>query len=166
MKARNGMGLPILAIIVGMGMIVAAVSTVRLSNIVSNDNQVGLPVTIQVTSTSTTPGGDLPDYAAGMVALDVSYDMKVSYTTSKALTTASIIVEFSKTGINVTDVVMNWTDAGSWSTISWTDNGNVLHSTLGYVGTLPAGANVNYYATLIYTVTGSFNFKVWVEGSL
>jgi hypothetical protein len=166
MKAIKGMGMPILAIIVGVGMIVGAVSIVRLSNVVNNDNIVGLPVSIQITSTTATPGGDLPDYTAGLVALNVAYDMKVSYTTSKALSTASIIVEFSMTGINTTDVVMNWTDAGSWTSMVWTDNGDVLHGILGYVGTQPAGATPVYYATLIYTVTGSFNFKVWVEGSL
>jgi len=166
MKSRNGMSLPILAIVVGLSMVVGAVSIVRLSNVVNNDNQVGLPVTIQITSTSTTPGGDLPDYAAGMVALDVAYDMKVSYTSTKNLVTATIVVEFTKTGINATDVVMKWTDAGIWASISWSDNGDVLHGNLGLTGSQSAGGTVNYYATLCYTVTGSFNFKVWVEGSL
>ena len=160
------MGLPVVAMVVGLAMIVGAASIVRLSNIVSNDNQVGLPVTIQITSTSTTPGGDLPDYAAGIVALGVTYDMKVSYTTTEDLTTATIIVEFTKTGINATDVSMSWTDAGTWASISWTDSGDVLHGNLGVTGTQNAGGTVNYYATLCYTVTGSFNFKVWVEGSL
>lgn len=158
--------MPILAIILGFGMIVGAVAIVRLSNIVENTNVSELPITVQLKSTSLTPGGDLPDYAPGPMVPGQTYDTVVSYTTTKAVDSAAIIVEFAKTGINATDVLMSWTDVSVWHSIVWTDNGDVLHGTLGFVGSQPAGAIANYYATLSYAVTGTFNFKVWVEGSM
>ena len=160
------MGLPILAMVVGLSMIVGAVGLVRLSNIVSNDNQIGLPVAIEIQATNGTPGGNLPDYASGFLTQGQTYDMLVTYTTTKALTSAAVIVEFTKTGINTTDVLMSWTVSGpTWTGIEWTDNGDVLRGTLGAVGSQGIGT-VNHYASLAYVVGGDFNFKMWVEGSV
>ena len=165
MRTRTSWILPILAIVVGFGMIVGAATIIRLSNVVENQNNVGLPVVLQLNPTTATPGGDLPNYVAGSVMQSQAYDMQVSYTTSKALNDAAIIVEFSKTGINATDVLMEWTASTTWTSITWTDNGDTLRGTLGAVGSQGIGA-VNYLAKLTYNVQGDFTFKVWVEGSM
>ena len=152
-----------LAIIVGVAMMVGAVS-MCLSNVVENNNTVGLPITISILPATTTAalGGDLPNYASGHVALGQKFDMLVSFTTTEVIDYVSIIVEFSKVDINVTDVDMGWatTDALTWATISWTDSGDVLRGTLGIAGGQPADTTGNYYAYLCYTATGSFTFKM------
>jgi len=165
--------LPILAIMVSCGMLVGAVSVMCLSNVVEYVNIVeeGPPVPVelcidlQILSTEATRGGDLPDYQAGLLALGTTYDMLITYTTSKALTGAQIIVEFSMEGIQPEDVTMAWRDGNLvWTEIVWTDNGDSMIGILGFVGTQPEGANVNYYAQLTYNTLGSYEFAVWVEG--
>lgn len=165
MNANRGLVLPMLAIIVGLGMMVGAVSVMRLSNVVENVNTVELPIVVQVQSTTTTPDGDLPDYQAGELLPSLKYDMRITYTTSEALDAAAIIVEFSKVGISPTDITMLWKDGNpTWTSMTWADSGDVLTGTLGFVGTQPAGSVVGYYATLEYEVPGVYTFKVWVEG--
>ena len=156
----------ILAVLVGFSMIGGAVAIIRLSNVVENNNVSGLPVAVTVSGASVV-AGHLP-YANGAVITGQSYDMLVSYTTTRALASAAIIVEFTEPGISLTDVAMSWSQTIplSWQGMTWTQTGDVLHGTLGIAGGQPAGETVNYYATLVYVVSGDFNFKVWVEGSL
>ena len=171
MRTSRGIVVPMLAILVGVSMMVGAVS-VCLSNVVENNNSVGLPVTglpitLSIAATTATPGGDLPDYTSGQLLLGQKYDMLISYTTTQAFEAGAIIVEFSKVDISPADVVMSWADSGGiWNEMTWVDSGSVMTGILGGVGTQPAGGETNYYAHLTYTITGDFTFKVWVEGEL
>jgi hypothetical protein len=91
--------------------------------------------------------------------------MRISYLTSVSLDSAAIIVEFEKVGISPTDVSMLWKDGNPlWTAMVWTDNGDTIRGTLGFVGTQPAGETVGYYAQLTYNVVGDYTFRVWVEG--
>jgi len=166
MKAISGIVMPILAILVGLGMLVGAVSVMRLSNLVENTNDIAeLPIVVSIQATTTTPDGDLPDYQSGALTIGVAYDMRIVYDTSVALDSAAIVVEFSKVGITPTDLTMDWQDGNHvWEGMTWTDSGDVLTGTLGFVGTQPIDSIVGYYAKLTYNVPGDYGFKVWVEG--
>lgn len=154
----------IVTVLVGCSLTVGALGIMRLSNIIENDNTVGLPITLQLLSTTITPGGDLPDYTPGEVLQGLKYDMRLTYTTTDAIDQGTIIVRFDKVGISPSDVVMAWTDAIVWSGMVWTDGGDYLTGILGYVGSQPANEVVSYYATLEYTTPGSYTFQVWVDG--
>jgi hypothetical protein len=165
MKTWTGIGMPVLAILVGIGMLVGAVSVMRLSNIVENANSVELPITVSISTTTTTPDGDLPDYQAGDMLPGLKVDMRITYLTIEAIDAGAIIVEFSKVGIAPTDISMSWKDGNpTWTPMVWTDSGDVLKGTLGFVGSQPAGETVGYYAVLTYNTPGEYTFKVWVEG--
>jgi hypothetical protein len=153
------------AILIACGL-VAAGTIICLSNVVEHENTVEVAVELSILTTTATPGGDLPDYAAGPLLMGQTYDMMIRYTTSKALSTSSIIVEFTKTGIAVTDLSMYWTDGTTWTQMTWIDSGDVLKGTLGYVGSQPSGETVTYFAKLTYDVPGVYGFKVWVEGAV
>ena len=172
MRTIKAIGIPLLAILVGCTMLVGAVS-ICLSNVVENENSVGLPITglaitLSILPTTSTPDGDLPDYTSGQLLMGQKYDMLISYTTTKAFDAGKIIVEFSKADIVSTDVAMSWTDGEDpWVAMAWNDSvAGVLTGTLGAVGTHPANSETNYFAHLTYTVTGDFTFNVWVEGEL
>lgn len=161
----KGIIMPLLAILVGCGMLVGAVSVMRLSNVVENVNTVELPIEVHLESTSTTPDGDFPDYQAGALLTGATYDMRIVYTTDVGLESAAIIVQFTKGDIAITDVTMSWKDGNpTWADVVWTDSGDVLTGTLGFVGSQPADSTVNYYAKLTYNMPGAYSFKVWVEG--
>ncbi len=165
MRTTRGVVLPILAVLIGCGMIVGAVSVIRLSNVVENTNDIAeLPIVIGISATTTTPGGDLPNYQSGSLMPTTSYDMKITYSTTVALGSATIVAQFVKVGISASDVTVAWTDATVWSTISWTLSGDSLTGSLGYTGTQSVGATASYWAKLTYNAPGTYDFSVWVEG--
>jgi len=146
-------------------MLVGAVSVMRLSNVVENANVVDLPITVSISETDTTPGGDQPNYQSGYLLPTVQYDMRISYYTEEALDQAAIIVEITKTGIWIGDITMSWIDGvPTWQLMTWTDNGDSLRGTLGFVGTQNADSTVGYYASIGFNTEGDYGFKVWVEG--
>ena len=177
-KAISGIVMPLLAILVSCGMLVGAVSVMRLSNVVEYVNvieegpeiPVELCIDLQVLATDATPGGDLPNYTDGNLVLGTTYDMLITYTTSKALEGAQIVVEFSMEGILPEDVTMAWRDGNLvWTEIVWTldtdavDDTDRMRGVLGFVGSQPEGETVNYYAQLTYNTPGTYGFAVWVE---
>jgi hypothetical protein len=168
MRPNRGIVMPMLAIIAGIGMMAGAVSMLCISNVVENVNTVEeVPVEIGIQSTSTTPDGDLPDYAPGPMMVGVAYDMYVTYTTTRALEDAVIIVEITKYEIAAQDVTFAWADGGNgWSNISWADSGDVLTGELGYKGSIPSGEGANYYGALSYHTPGTYTFRMWVEGTV
>lgn len=165
MRMGKALAMPLMAIILGVSMMVGAVSVMRLSNIVETENTVELPITVSVSPTTLTPDGDLPDYQAGTLLPGVTYDMRIAYLTLTALGSSAIIVEFEKVGISPTDVTMLWKDGNpTWTAMVWEDNGDTMKGTLGFVGTQPANEVVGYYAQLTYNTPGDYTFRVWVEG--
>ena len=157
--------MPVLAILVGIGMLVGAVSVMRLSNVVENANSVELPIVVSLSGTTETPDGNLPDYVAGDVLPGMAFDMRITYFTASAIEAGAIIVEFTKVGVSSTDITMSWKDGNpTWTPMIWVDSGDVLKGTLGFVGSQPAGETVGYYAVLTYNTPGEYIFKVWVEG--
>jgi hypothetical protein len=153
------------AIVTACGL-VAAGTIICLSNVVERENSVELVANLSLLSTMVTPGGDLPDYVDGPLQMGQQYDMMIQYTTSKALSTSAIIVEFSKAAIINTDLTMSWTDSTTWAPMVWIDSGDTLRGTLGYVGSQPSDETVTYYGKLTYNMPGIYGFKVWVEGAV
>ena len=118
------------AILIACGL-VAAGTIICLSNVVEHENSVEVAVDLSLLTTTATPGGDLPDYADGSLLMGQQYDMMIQYTTSKALSSSAIIIEFGKSAIIESDLSMYWTDGTTWTQMIWLDSGDVLTGTSG-----------------------------------
>jgi hypothetical protein len=172
MKASRGIVVPMLAIIVGVAMMVGAVS-MCLSKVEENDNIASdLPVVLSITPWDAPPETDLPNYENGMVmVVNQAYDMLLSYTTSINIIDSIIKVKFTKVGVTLTtdDVILTWCVVGDATSID-VDLEVVGDDLIGVVGD-PLSLNVGdsaieYYANLAYTSSGDYGFDLWVEGSL
>ena len=169
MRTIKAIAVPLLAIAVSCAMIVGAVSIMRLSDVVENVNTVTeLPVSVSILPTMNTPGTDLPNYTAGMVVVDKSYDMVVNYTSSLTIYSPAIVVKFSSdTDIDTTSLTMQWaTNETAWVDVTWDDTGGIITGTFGAIASVSPNTPLDYYLNLTYKEPGDYTFKLWVEGSL
>ena len=144
MKLRNSIGMPILAILVGFGMVVSALV---LSNTLTYTNQVS-----GITLSST--------WSDGTKVLGAENDFTVSYTSPAGTPSAVIIFEFNMTGIVPSVVSLAYWTGTVWvnTTFTQTSSNTIQGSTM----TIPAGASsggFNY--ALWYNAPGTYTMKVW-----
>ena len=169
MRIGSKLSAPLLAIIVGIAMIVSA--GLIVSNVAERSNHVipkPIPVTVTLQDTDEIPlalGGDHVNWTAGDAYLFEVYDGKVYLYANASATDVSIVVEFSKLGINATDVVLQWTDGvNAWTTVAWEDRGNSLAGTIGAIGVdYPVGDSARYYFVLTYMIPGDYTGRFWAE---
>ncbi len=165
MKARSGLIGPVLAIVLGVGMIVAATTLVLVSNVVTNPNTV-VPVQVPVTVSIVDIPGGAPNWVPGEVTTNTTYDLQIAWVANGTVTNGVTTIEFDKAGISVTDVTAAWFDGASWSPITLTDNGDALTGQVGPTFSVAKGDVSTYNVQLAYHNLGDFTFKVYVMGVL
>ena len=162
-------GMPILAMLVGVSMIVTAAGIV--SNVAERTNHVEpkpIPLTISILGTTEIPvplGGDRPDWTNDTMYLDDTVDAKVYLYANGPAASVNIVFGVSKAGINATDVTVQWSDGvASWTTIVWIDAGDNLTGTIGALHVdYSAGQDARYYVLVSFHVAGDYVSQVWAE---
>jgi hypothetical protein len=146
MKARNGLVIPLLAIVVGVGMIVSA--GVIVSNVLQYQNQVS---GVSLSST----------WADGSKTIGAQNSFTVSYTSPQGTPNAIIMFEFSATGIIPADIALEYYTGSQWvsTTFVQVNATTIRGATLTIVG--GAGGGYDYHLT--YNDFGAFTMKVWAE---
>jgi hypothetical protein len=147
MKARNGIVMPLLAMVIGVGMIVSA--GVIVSNRLHYENQVS---GVSLSST----------WANGTKTIGVQYGFTVSYTSPSGSPNAVIMFELNATGIVPADVSLEYnTGGGGWvaATFSQVDANTIRASTLTIVG--GSGGGYDYHLT--YNDMATFALEIWAE---
>jgi len=164
MKARNGLIIPLLAILVGTCMIVTAIGIVRVSNVAERNNQVSdvsslVHIEIQPPTSGTS-------WVNGSSLMGVTLSCKVFWSASATINSASVVVSFHKDMIiNTTDVSLSWS-MGAFTPVVFQ---NVSPDTVrGVIGLssfiIISGETATYEVQLTYNVPGNFNAQLYVEG--
>ena len=169
MRTSRGIVVPMLAIIVGVAMMVGAVS-VCLSNVETNVNEASdLPVELTIKLAEVGPGLDIPNYENGLVmVVNQPYDMLLSYTSTLALLENAIVVGFTTPTMNPSEIELErYVDGTStWEKVTLTLVDGVIRGEFPEVVSLSAGGEVSELASLTYKSPGSYSFNLWVEGTL
>ena len=166
MKARNGLIIPLLAILVGVGMIVTAAGVVTVSNIVPRHNEVTdvtslMHIDIQASST-------LPNWANGSASIGTVYNCNIFWSSTAAIHSVSVVVLFQKPSIATTDVSMTFMQLpGSvWTPVTFEPGtaSDTIRGTLGSPFAVGAGESATYAIQLAYNVPGNYAAQLYVEG--
>jgi len=165
MKARNELIIPLLAIVVGVGMIVTAVGIVRVSNIVERNNQVS-DVSSLVHIEIQPPTSGL-DWVNGSALVGTTYNCKVYWSATAAISSANVVVTFQKSlVINTTDINMSWSMGATTPIVFQSTAGDTIHGIIGLPSyNMAAGESATYDIQLTYNVPGDYNFQLYVEGA-
>lgn len=144
MRAKGSIVMPILAILVGFGMIVSAVV---LSNTLTYTNQVS-----GITLSST--------WSDGARVLGAENDFSVTYSSPSGTPSAVIVFEFNMTGIVPSAVSLAYWTGTVWlnTTFIQTSSNTIQGSTM----TIPAGpSSGGFNYALWYNLPGTYTMKVW-----
>jgi hypothetical protein len=144
MRTIGKMGLPVLAMIVGMGMVVSALV---MSNTLTYTNQVA-----GVTLSST--------WSDGTRVLGAENDFSVTYSSPAGTPSAVIIFEFNMTGIVPSAVSLAYWTGTAWvnTTFVQTSPNTIQGSTM----TIPAGpSSGGFNYALWYNLPGTYTMKIW-----
>lgn len=146
MKARNGIVLPALAIVIGLGMIVSA--GVIVSNMLTYQNQVS---GVSLSST----------WADGSKTIGTQYSFTVSYSSPAGTPSAVVMFEFSAAGIALVDVTLEHFTGTLWQGVTFTQvNATTIR---GASLTIGGGTSGGYDYHVTYNDLATFTMKVWAE---
>ena len=147
MKTRNGLVIPLLAIVVGLGMIVSA--GVIVSNVLQYQNGVS---GVSLAST----------WADGSKVIGTQYSFSVSYVSPAGTPNAVIVFEFNATGILPADVTLEHnTGVGGYVLVTFVQTSS--NTIRGTSLTIAGGTGGGYDYHLTYNDFGTFSMKVWAE---
>jgi len=146
MKKISKMGLPILAMIVGLAMIVSAIA---VSNTLSYRNVVGGKFVIT------------SDWGNSSKDAGVTYSLNVTYSSPVGFSGGTLVFEFVSSGINETAISLQYLVVTTWTNATLVSEvpGDVTYST----ATIPGGATGIVHLQLTYNQVGTFDMTIWVQ---
>ena len=164
MKARNGLIIPLLAILVGTCMIVTAIGTVRVSNVAERNNQVSdvsslVHIEIQPPTSGTS-------WVNGSTLVGTTLSCKVYWSATAPINQASVVIFFHKdTVINTTDVSLSWSMGAFTPTVFENTAPDTIRGVIGLSSfAIVAGDHPTYDVQLSYNVPGNYDVQLYVEG--
>jgi len=170
MKVSKQLVVPLFCMVIGLAMIVSAGI---VSNVAERTNHVmpkPIPLSVSILGTTEIPpalGGDRSDWVNGSLYIGDVVDAKVYLYAGGSASGVSIVVQVGKTGINATDVTVQWSDGvASWTTVSWTDNGDTVNGTIGLTGVnYSTGQDARYFVLVSFSVAGDYTTDIWADGT-
>lgn len=147
MRTTKQMGLPILAMVFGLAMIVSAIAIV--SNQLSYRNVVGGKLVIS------------SDWDNSSKDAGVTYSLNISYTSPVGIPGGTLMFEFKCPGIDASSVSLQYLVGTTWTNATFVTgvSGDVTYS----AGAIPGGATGTLAMRLTYNQVGTFDMTIWVQ---
>jgi hypothetical protein len=165
MKARAGIVLPMLAIVVGLAMIVGAA---LLSNVVVIKTHVSEAKLTQVdVVTNTAMGGDYPNLPIGEgdVGIGIAYDTGINLNSSVTLGNVTVHFEIAKASIAWSDVTVQYWSGAAWLALTMTLNTSAgkLVGIFGPAGGFPVVAVYDVTTNLLVTFNATGDYVTTIS---